>query len=95
MLSAKTCRKREIGATGNNGVGVVGVNWQVSIMPLKALEPEGGDSATIIKAYNYAKTMRDLWASSGGAKTRAQVVREMIEIGEYKEREYNAAFVMM
>lgn len=30
-----------------------------------------------------------------GAKTRAQVLRDMIEIQEYKQREYNAAFVMM
>ena len=28
-----------IGAVGNNSVGVVGVNWQVKIMPLKAFKP--------------------------------------------------------
>ncbi|HEX8096710.1 MAG TPA: S8 family peptidase, partial [Pyrinomonadaceae bacterium] len=57
-----------IGAVGNNGTGVVGVNWQVSLMPLKFLKKGGGDDANAIKAVLYAKKMRDLWASSGGAK---------------------------
>jgi uncharacterized repeat protein (TIGR01451 family) len=59
-----------IGATGNNGIGVVGVNWQVSLMSLKFLTgPEGaGNSADLLKAFAYAKTMRDLWTSSGGVK---------------------------
>lgn len=30
-----------IGATGNNSLGVVGVNWQVSLMSLKFLGPDG------------------------------------------------------
>ncbi len=38
------------------------------------------------------QAMADL---NNGSKTRAQVLREMIEIPEYKAREYNAAFVMM
>ena len=28
-----------VGAVGNNGVGVTGVNWNVKLMPLKAFEP--------------------------------------------------------
>jgi Tol biopolymer transport system component/subtilisin family serine protease len=56
-----------IGATGNNGIGVVGVNWQVSLMPLKFLT-EGGSSADLLKAFAYAKAMRQLWESSGGTK---------------------------
>ncbi|HWP54496.1 MAG TPA: S8 family serine peptidase, partial [Pyrinomonadaceae bacterium] len=30
-----------IGATGNNATGVVGVNWQVSLLPLKFIGPSG------------------------------------------------------
>ena len=59
-----------IGAQGNNGKGVVGVNWQVSLMSLKFLTgPEGsGTSADLLKAYGYAKAMRELWSSSGGSR---------------------------
>lgn len=54
------------GAVGNNGMGVVGVNWTVRLMSLRALDPTGGSTSDIINAYNYAKQMRDLFVSSGG-----------------------------
>jgi Tol biopolymer transport system component/subtilisin family serine protease len=59
-----------IGATGNNAIGVVGVNWQVSVLPLKFLTGEAGagESADFLKAMAYAKAMRQLWESSGGTK---------------------------
>ena len=59
-----------IGALGNNGIGVVGVNWQVSVLPLKFLVGEGGigNSTDLLKALTYAKAMRLLWESSGGTK---------------------------
>ena len=47
-----------IGARGNNSIGVVGVNWNVQIMPLKAIGLSGTNDARLIEAYNYAKTMR-------------------------------------
>lgn len=48
-----------IGAVGNNGVGVVGVNWNVSIMALKFLDSSGsGTDADAIEAINYATMMR-------------------------------------
>jgi subtilisin family serine protease len=57
-----------VGAVGNNGVGVVGVNWQVKLMSLKFLGPDGGSDLDAVRAYSYAKQMRDLWGSSGGAQ---------------------------
>ncbi len=48
-----------IGAVGNNGQGVVGVNWQVSIMSVKVLAKGGGSTSNIIKGYNYVKLMKD------------------------------------
>jgi subtilisin family serine protease len=59
-----------IGAVGNNGKGVVGVNWQVSLMSLKFINyaVNQGSDADAIRAYAYAKQMRDLWISSGGTK---------------------------
>jgi subtilisin family serine protease len=57
-----------IGARGNNGQGVTGVNWQVSIMPVKVLGKNGGSTSNIISGYGYVRKMLDLWLSSGGAK---------------------------
>lgn len=58
-----------IGATGNNSLGVTGVNWQVSLMSLKFItEDAGGSSADLLEALAYAKAMRELWQTSGGTK---------------------------
>jgi uncharacterized repeat protein (TIGR01451 family) len=48
-----------IGARGNNSTGVVGVNWDVQILPLKALGPDGGTDASLIAAFQYARMLRD------------------------------------
>lgn len=42
-----------IGAVGNNGKGVVGVNWSVSILNAKFLGSRGGTTANAIKAVDY------------------------------------------
>ena len=48
-----------IGAVGNNGVGVTGVNWQVSIMPVKFLSASGsGLTSGAIAAINYVTHMK-------------------------------------
>ncbi len=58
-----------IGATGNNAIGVTGVNWQVSIMSLKILpkacEPSPSCDpyapatvSTTVRAFSYARMMR-------------------------------------
>jgi subtilisin family serine protease len=49
-----------IGAVGDNGVGVVGVNWNVKIMACKFFDASG--SATTedaIECLDYVKTMKD------------------------------------
>jgi subtilisin family serine protease len=48
-----------LGARGNNGVGVSGVCWRVTMLPIKALGPNGGSVSNIISAYSYVKTLRD------------------------------------
>jgi subtilisin family serine protease len=57
-----------IGAVGNNSVGVVGVNWQVSLMSLRFIDQatNSGTDADALRAYNYAKQMRDLWVNTNG-----------------------------
>ncbi len=49
-----------IGAVGNNGIGVVGVNWSVKIMPIKIYSPAGTDStsAMLVNAYAYIRMMK-------------------------------------
>ncbi len=43
-----------IGARGNNSIGVAGVNWNVKIIPVKALNERGnGTISTVINAMNY------------------------------------------
>lgn len=48
-----------IGAVGNNGTGVVGVSWNVSIIGLKFLGANGsGSTSGAVAAINYATRMR-------------------------------------
>lgn len=48
-----------IGASGNDGIGITGVNWNVSLMPLKALDFTGtGAISNAIDALNYARQMK-------------------------------------
>lgn len=80
-----------IGATGNNGLGVVGVNWQVSLMPLKFLGPHGGSSADLIQAFAYAKLMRDRFLSSGGTQgANVRVTNNSYGGAEYSQAEFDA-----
>lgn len=47
-----------IGASGNNGRGIAGVNWQVSIVPLRVLDTQGlGSNSNVVKALEYAARM--------------------------------------
>ncbi|MEW6358502.1 MAG: S8 family serine peptidase [Planctomycetota bacterium] len=48
-----------IGAVGNDGRGIVGVNWTTSIMALKFLDRNGsGSTQNAIRAINYATMMK-------------------------------------
>ncbi len=47
-----------IGAVGGNGIGVTGVNWQVSLVPIKFLDRYGsGTLAGLIEALAYARVI--------------------------------------
>jgi subtilisin family serine protease len=44
-----------IGAVGDNGLGISGINWRVSLMPLKVLDADGdGTISDIVAAIDYA-----------------------------------------
>lgn len=70
-----------IGAVGNNGTGVVGVNWQVSIMALKFLDSNGsGDVSDAIPAIIYAADMgAKLTSNSWGGGGFSQAMQDAIE----------------
>ncbi|PIR96126.1 MAG: hypothetical protein COT92_02885 [Candidatus Doudnabacteria bacterium CG10_big_fil_rev_8_21_14_0_10_42_18] len=49
-----------LSATPNNGIGISGINWTISVMPIKALDKDGsGDSSVIAEAI--------VWATDNGA----------------------------
>ena len=52
-----------IGATGNNEIGVTGVNWDVKVM---AIEGSSGTEARVIEAYSYILEARMLYNSTNG-----------------------------
>jgi subtilisin family serine protease len=48
-----------IGAVGNNGIGVTGLNWKVKVLPCKSHDSTGnGSIASIIECYQYMVTER-------------------------------------
>ncbi|HJN85212.1 MAG TPA: S8 family serine peptidase, partial [Patescibacteria group bacterium] len=47
-----------IGATGNNALGVTGVNWDVKMLPIRVLDSTGdGDVGDIVEGIDYALSM--------------------------------------
>ncbi|MCX6353681.1 MAG: S8 family serine peptidase [Candidatus Aureabacteria bacterium] len=70
-----------IGAVGNNGIGVVGVNWKTKIMALKFLGSDGsGSTAGAISCIEYAvangaKVLSNSW----GGGNYAQALHDAIE----------------
>lgn len=66
-----------IGAVGNNGIGVAGINWNVSILPVKFLDSQGsGTLEAAVDAINYAKMMKVQVMSNswgGGAESQTMI----------------------
>jgi subtilisin family serine protease len=49
-----------IGAVGNNSIGVVGINWNVTILPCKFLNSDGvGSVSDAIKCLDFIKSLKD------------------------------------
>lgn len=69
-----------IGAVGNNGVGVAGVNWNAKIMALKFLDATGsGSTSAAISALNYAvrmgaKISNNSWGGGGYSSLLDQAI---------------------
>ena len=69
-----------VGAVGNNGVGVVGVNWHVRLMPLKFLGADGfGTTAGAIGCVEYATMMGvQIMSASWGGGGFSEALRQAI-----------------
>jgi thermitase len=76
-----------VGAEGDNGLGIVGVNWQVEIMPLKFMGRGGfGSTKDAIEAINYVverkkagvnvRVISASWGSRQKSKALEDAIRE-------------------
>lgn len=54
-----------VGAKGNNGIGVAGVNWDVKLM---IVQGGTGVESEVLEAYSYPLTMRQMYNESGGSE---------------------------
>ena len=70
-----------IGAVGNNGVGVVGVNQNANIMAVKIFNDEGStDAAAIVRGVQYATKMgARITSNSWGGPLPNSAIREAFE----------------
>jgi thermitase len=69
-----------IGAMGNNSQGVAGVNWNVTLMPVKFLSATGsGSSEGAINSINYARQMKaNIMSNSWGGGGFSQIMQDSI-----------------
>ena len=76
-----------IGAKGNDGKGIVGVNWNVKIMAVKFLDAQGsGTLENALKAIDYAtkmgaKVMSNSWGGGGFSQTLLDAIKRSNEAG--------------
>ncbi len=70
-----------IGGIGNNGIGVVGVNWNVSILPVKFLSAQGSGSLdAAVQSIQYATQAGvDIMSNSWGGGPYSQALYDAIE----------------
>ena len=76
-----------IGAKGNDGKGIVGVNWNVKIMAVKFLDHNGsGTLENALKAIDYAtkmgaKVMSNSWGGGGFSQTLFDSIKRSNDAG--------------
>jgi subtilisin family serine protease len=70
-----------IGARGDDGAGIVGVNWKVKLMALKFLSAQGGGTLEgAVKSIDYATKMGvDIMSNSWGGGGPSDALKEAIE----------------
>jgi subtilisin family serine protease len=77
-----------IGAVGDNGTGVAGVNWEVSLVGLRFLSAGGsGSTSDAVEAVNYARKLglsltSNSWGGGSYNATLEQAIRSAGEAGQ-------------
>ncbi len=68
-------------ATGNNGKGIAGVNWQTKILPIQALDDDAyGDTLSVSRSISYAADMGvDVISLSLGSDYPDDLVRDAVQ----------------
>jgi subtilisin family serine protease len=81
-----------IGAEGDNGLGIAGVNWNVKIMPLKFMDADGtGTTKDAIEAINYVidrkragvnvRIISASWGSTAKSRALEDIIRRAFDEG--------------
>lgn len=70
-----------IGATSNNDLGITGINWNVSIIPIKFIDEQGGGrTEAAIRAIDYAVVRgAQIINMSWGGTSRSPLLEEVME----------------
>jgi len=80
-----------IGATGNNGIGVVGLNWNIRILPCRFMNAAGsGRISGAVECLEYVSALKsrgvniiatnNSWGGSGYSQTLYEAIREQPDI---------------
>jgi subtilisin family serine protease len=81
-----------IGAKGNNGIGVAGVNWDVRLASIKVFDANGTSSAALLGAFNYARDLRvnrginlralnNSYGGPGSSQSELNAIRALADAG--------------
>lgn len=81
-----------IGASGNNGMGITGVNWNVTLIPCQFLGSSGGTTAGAIECINYftdlklnygvdVKATNNSWGGGGYSETLREAIQSSNDAG--------------
>lgn len=79
-----------IGARGDNGLQVSGINWQGNLLLVAGSSTQ---TSLVIQSYNYVMVMKDLWVQSGGTLGANIVVTNSsfgVNFGDCDSGEYPA-----
>ena len=55
-----------VGARGDNGIGIAGINWRVKILPIQLSAQSRLSTANVVKAYTYIIKMKKRWLNTQG-----------------------------
>ncbi len=81
-----------IGAVGNNGIGIAGMDWHVNMISMKFLGPDGGNTSDAVRALSYLIDLKqryglnivasnNSWGGGGYSRTLDDAINESGDAG--------------